>query len=41
MALYDPVFHAYQPRFSPGLFTEYQPASLQDAKRYLDQQDRW
>ncbi len=41
MALYDPVFQAYQPRFGPGLFTDYQPTGLQDAKRYLDQQDRW
>jgi len=41
MALYEPVFQAYEPRFGPGLFTDYQPTSLQDAKHYLDRQDRW
>jgi len=41
MALYEPVFQAYQPRFGPGLFTDYQPTGLYDAKKYLDQQDRW
>jgi len=41
MALYEPVFQAYEPRFGPGLFTDYQPVSLQDAKHYLDGQDRW
>jgi predicted amidohydrolase len=41
MALYEPVFQAYQPRFGPGLFTDYQPTGLQDAKKYLDRQDRW
>ncbi len=41
MALYEPVFQAYEPRFGPGLFTDYQPTSLRDAKHYLDRQDRW
>lgn len=41
MALYDPVFRAYQPRFEPGLFADQQPASLIDAKTYLEDKDRW
>jgi len=41
MALYAPVFNAYRARFDTGLFTEYQPASLKDAKRYLGEKDRW
>ena len=41
MALYSPVFNAYRPRFVPGLFTDEQPASLLDAKTYLEGKDRW
>ena len=41
MALYEPVFRKYQPRFEPGLFDEYQPTSLQDAKRFLETVDKW
>ncbi|MCG8376285.1 MAG: hypothetical protein MI702_07365, partial [Chlorobiales bacterium] len=41
MALYQPVFTRYEARFPPGLFADYRPTSLQDAKRYLDEQDRW
>lgn len=41
MGLYSNVFDAYQPRFRPGLFLDYQPTSLKDAKRYLDEKDAW
>lgn len=41
MALYEPVFDAYQPRFAPGLFTDQQPASLREAKTFLEGKDRW
>ena len=41
MALYDPIFNKYEPRFRPGLFSDYRPTDLEDAKRYLDQQDAW
>ena len=41
MALYEPVFAAYQPRFAPGLFTDEQPASLREAKSFLDERDSW
>jgi predicted amidohydrolase len=41
MALYKPIFDKYAPRYAPGLFAEYQPTSLQDAKRYLDEKARW
>lgn len=41
MALYKPIFDQYTPQYQPGLFTDYQPASLQDAKSYLDAQSAW
>lgn len=41
MALYAPVFQAYQPRYQPDLFDEYLPESLADAKRFLDERDSW
>lgn len=41
MELYTNVFDAYRPRFRPGLYLDYQPTSLKDAKRYLDEQDGW
>lgn len=41
MALYKPVFDQYAPRYRPGLFTDYQPTSLEDAKTYLDGQSAW
>lgn len=41
MALYAPALAAYQARFAPGLFSEYLPKDLRDAKRYLDGKDRW
>ncbi len=41
MALYEPVFERYRPRFEPGLWGDYLPASLDDAKRFLDSRDRW
>ena len=41
MALYKPVFDQYAPRYRPGLFADYQPTSLEDAKTYLDRQDAW
>lgn len=41
MELYSKVFDAYRPRFSPGLYLDYQPTSLKDAKRYLDEKDGW
>lgn len=39
--LYAPAFAAYRPRYEPGLFEDYLPESLADAKRYLDGKDRW
>jgi predicted amidohydrolase len=41
MALYEPIFSSYRPRFDPGLFTEQQPASLKEAKSFLESKDRW
>lgn len=41
MALYTPVFDAYRPRFEPGLFADELPASLAEAKTYLQDKDRW
>lgn len=41
MALYEAAFRQYQPRLAPGLFSEYLPTDLRDAKRYLDAKDRW
>ncbi len=41
MALYQPIFEKYRPRYEPGLFSDYQPTSLQDAKRFLETVDKW
>ena len=41
LPLYQAAFAAYQTRYAPGLFSEYLPTSLADAKRYLDSKDRW
>ena len=41
MALYKPVMDAYQPRYRSGLFADYLPTGLEDAKRYLDTQSAW
>jgi len=41
MALYAGPFGQYQPRFEPGLYQDYLPTSLQDAKNFLADQDRW
>ncbi len=41
MPLYEAAFRRYRPRHAPGLFTAYQPTDLRDAKRYLDEKDRW
>jgi predicted amidohydrolase len=41
MALYEDALRQYQPRLAPGLFSEYLPTDLRDAKRYLDGKDRW
>ncbi len=41
MALYEPIFDQYRPRYAPGLFADYQPTSLDDAKTYLDGKNAW
>jgi predicted amidohydrolase len=41
MPLYEAAFRAYRPRLAPGLFSEYLPKDLRDAKRFLDAKDRW
>jgi predicted amidohydrolase len=41
MPLYEDALRAYQPRLAPSLFSAYLPTDLRDAKRYLDQKDRW
>jgi predicted amidohydrolase len=41
LPLYAAAFSRYVPRFAPGLFSAYQPTDLRDAKRYLDEKDRW
>lgn len=41
MALYESAFARYRPRLEPGLFSAYLPKDLRDAKRYLDEKDRW
>lgn len=41
MPLYEAAFRQYQPRHAPGLFSSYLPTSLRDAKRFLDEKDRW
>ncbi len=41
MALYAGTYAQYQPRFEPGLHQDYLPTSLQDAKRFLTEKDRW
>ncbi len=40
-ALYQPIYDQYQPRYAPGLFKDFQPPSLEDAKPYLDKHNRW
>ncbi|MGH3264521.1 MAG: nitrilase-related carbon-nitrogen hydrolase [Trebonia sp.] len=39
--LVRPVFAAYVSRYRPGLFSDYQPADLGDAARYLADKSRW
>lgn len=41
IGLYEAALRAYRPRFAPGLFSEYLPKDLRDAKRFLDTKDRW
>lgn len=41
LALYQPVFDRYVPRQAPGLFSEYLPRDLKDAKRFLDEKNAW
>jgi predicted amidohydrolase len=41
LALYQPVFDRYVPRQAPGLFSQYLPQDLKDAKRFLDEQNAW
>jgi predicted amidohydrolase len=41
MPLYEAAFRQYQPRLAPGLFSTYLPTDLRDAKRFLDEKDRW
>jgi predicted amidohydrolase len=41
LALYQPVFDRYVPRQAPGLFSQYLPKDLKDAKRFLDEQNAW
>jgi predicted amidohydrolase len=41
VALYQPVWNAYTPRFDHSAFTAGSPESLADAKRILSSQDRW
>lgn len=40
-SLYRDVFDAYQERYAPNLYAEYQPSSLEDAARYLKDKSRW
>lgn len=39
--LYEDVFAKYQSKYSPNLFSEYQPTSLEDASRFLADKSRW
>jgi len=39
--LYKPVFDKYVGKYDPGLFSVYQPTSLQDAGRYLADKSKW
>ena len=39
--LYKPVIDAYVSPYGPNLFSDYQPADLKDAKRYLADKSRW
>ena len=39
--LYKPVFDAYVSPYAPNLFADYQPADLEDSKRYLADKSRW
>lgn len=41
LALYQPVFDRYAPRQAPGLFSQYLPKDLKDAKRFLDEKNAW
>lgn len=36
-----PVYEAYRSKYPPGLFEAYQPATIQDADRYLADKARW
>lgn len=36
-----PVYEAYRSKFPPGLFTRYQPKSLDDAGKYVADKSRW
>lgn len=41
MELYQQIFEKYKSPYEPNLFTNYQPTSLQDSKRYLNDKTRW
>lgn len=41
MEMYLPIFNAYRNKYGPNLFQDYQPSSLEDAKRYLQDKARW
>lgn len=36
-----PVYEAYRSKYPPGLFSQYQPTSIDDAGRYLADKARW
>lgn len=40
-SLYNDVFNGYRERYSPNLFSAYQPTSLEDAGRYLQDKSNW
>lgn len=39
--LYLPVLNEYVSPYAPNLYSDYQPADLKDAKRYLGDKSRW
>ena len=36
-----PVYEAYRSKYPPGIFTPYQPGTLEDAGRYVRDKSRW
>ncbi len=40
-SLYRDVYDSYHERYSPNLFSSYQPTSLEDAGRYLKDKSNW